>query len=101
MRCRKKGHHIVTKCGKVAKYNADQHLQELYRLEVFAKQHDLDQHQYDMKKDRGFSHLDAPHTGHGVRDGTDRRYAEVRFYGQGDSDCHDKKPDKIHRDSYF
>ena len=43
MRCRKKGHHIVTKCGKVAKYNADQHLQELYRLKVFAQQQDLDQ----------------------------------------------------------
>ena len=101
MRCRKKGHHIVTKCGKVAKYNADQHLQELYRLKVFAQQQDLDHYQYNVKKNRGFSHLDAPHTGHGVRDGTDRGYAEVGLYGQGDTDCHNKKPDKIHGDSYF
>ena len=94
-------YHVITKSGKVSEYNANENLQELHRFELFAQQQDLDHYQYNVEKNRGFSHLDAPDTGHCVGNRTDRGYAEVGLYGQGDADCHNKKPDKIHGDSYF
>ena len=40
--CRKIGHHVITKGGKVSEYNANENLQKLYRFELFAQQQDLD-----------------------------------------------------------
>ena len=48
-----------------------------------------------MEYDGRQTHLQSDDTGHGIRDGTDRRYAEIGFDRDGDAQGHNQKAEHV------